>query len=142
MLIDRARIRELIPHAGSMCLLDAALSWDDDHIHCTATSHLDPSNPLRGPWGLHSICGLEYAAQAMALHGALTAGAQRRSRGGLLASARDIVLYRPQLHSCGPELAVHATRLLGEDSRVIYGFRVDDRDGAIIEGRAAVVLEA
>lgn len=142
MLIDRARIRELIPHAGSMCLLDAATSWDDAHICCTATSHRDPANPLRGPQGLHSICALEYAAQAMALHGALTAGAQRRSRGGLLASARDVVLHRPHLESCGPELVVRATRLLGEDARVIYGFRVDDDLGTVIEGRAAVVLEA
>jgi predicted hotdog family 3-hydroxylacyl-ACP dehydratase len=142
VLIGRQRIGELIPHAGSMCLLDAVGSWDGDKIRCTATSHLDPANPLRGNHGLHAVCALEYAAQAMALHGALTAGHGQRSRGGLLASARDLVLHRARLDECGGELTIDARRVQGEASRVIYEFRVSDADAVIAEGRAAVVLDA
>ncbi len=142
MLIDRQRIGELIPHSGSMCLLDAATGWDNDKIRCTATSHRDPANPLRGPDGLRAVCALEYAAQAMALHGALTAGHGQRSRGGLLASTRDLVLHRARLDDCGGELTIEAQRVQGEASRVIYEFRVSDADAVIAEGRAAVVLDA
>lgn len=142
MLIDRQRIGELIPHAGPMCLLDAATGWDNDKIRCTATSHRDPANPLRGADGLRAVCALEYAAQAMALHGALTAGHGRRSRGGLLASTRDLVLHRARLDDCGGELTIEAQRVQGEASRVIYEFRVSDADAVIAEGRAAVVLDS
>jgi predicted hotdog family 3-hydroxylacyl-ACP dehydratase len=142
VLIDRARIGALVPHSGAMCLLDAATLWDEDHIVCTATSHRDPSNPLRRPEGLHAICGLEYAAQAMALHGALTMQKGRRASGGMLAAARELVLHRQRLDNCSATLRIEAHRLLGESARVIYAFRIDDDAGRIIEGRAAVVLEA
>lgn len=142
MLIDRPRIEELIPHSGSMCLLDAATRWDEAGIVCSATSHRNPDNPLRRAGKLGAVCALEYAAQAMALHGALTAPAGRRSTGGLLASARDLVLHREQLDTCGPTLRIEAQRVLGESSRVIYEFQVSDSAGLIAQGRAAVVLEA
>jgi predicted hotdog family 3-hydroxylacyl-ACP dehydratase len=142
MLIDRRRIAELIPHAGSMCLLDAAQRWDEASIECTATSHRLSDNPLRRGDRLGAVCALEYAAQAMALHGALTAPGGERSPGGLLASARDLVLHRQWLDDAGETLNIEARRLMGEGGRVIYEFRVADEAGPIAEGRAAVVLEA
>lgn len=142
VLIDRNRIHGLIPHAGSMCLLDAAVTWDDLQIRCTATSHLDEDNPLRRDGRLGAICALEYAAQAMALHGALTAAGGRRSTGGLLASARDLVLHRERLDDCGAPLTIEARRVMGDANRVIYEFRVTEPGGPVAEGRAAVVLDA
>jgi predicted hotdog family 3-hydroxylacyl-ACP dehydratase len=142
VLIDRVRVVQLVPHSGTMCLLETATSWDDTRIRCTATSHRDLSNPLRRAWGLHAICALEYAAQAMALHGALTMQDGRRASGGMLAAARDLVLHRARLDQCSEVLTIEAARALGESSRVIYEFRVLDAAGTIAEGRAAVVLEA
>lgn len=142
MLIDQRRIAELIPHSGSMCLLAAAASWDEERIQCTATSHRDPENPLRRGNHLAAVCALEYAAQAMALHGALTVNHGKRSGGGLLASARDLVLHRARLDDCGAVLTIEARRVLGEASRVIYEFTVSDEAEVIAEGRAAVVLDA
>ena len=46
-MIDRATIAHLIPHAGSMCLLDEVLSWDEDTISCRSMQHRGPDNPLR-----------------------------------------------------------------------------------------------
>jgi predicted hotdog family 3-hydroxylacyl-ACP dehydratase len=40
-------IKSLIPHAGSMCLLDGVAMFDDARIVCHASSHRDPANPLR-----------------------------------------------------------------------------------------------
>jgi len=38
VLIDKAAIRRLIPHAGAMCLLDTVIAWDETSITCeTAT---------------------------------------------------------------------------------------------------------
>ncbi len=71
--IDAERIRKLVPHAGNMCLLERVVACDAASIRCETRSHLDQSNPLRRNGHLASICAIEYAAQAMALHGALTA---------------------------------------------------------------------
>ncbi len=60
-----------LPHAGRMCLLDRLEAWDGDSITCFATSHRDAHNPLRRAGRLPAVAGVEYAAQAMALHGNL-----------------------------------------------------------------------
>ena len=83
--LDRDAIMRRIPHQGTMCLLDAVLAWDDDHIRCSASSHLQPDHPLRAHGRLGAACGVEYAAQAMAVHGALV-GAGARGRGGQCAA--------------------------------------------------------
>src|SRR6202012_731614 len=64
--LGREQIAASIPHSGAMCLLDEVQAWDDTRIRCVATSHRDPHNPLRARGRLATICGIEYAAQAMA----------------------------------------------------------------------------
>ncbi|MGH8757998.1 MAG: 3-hydroxylacyl-ACP dehydratase [Burkholderiales bacterium] len=125
-----------------MCLLDAALSWDAERICCTASSHRDPDNPLRRDGRLAAVCGIEYAVQAMALHGALTALEGRQAAAGLLASVRDLVCNVRYLHDVDRDLLIEAARLLGDESRVIYEFRITDGSNELISGRAAVVLDA
>jgi predicted hotdog family 3-hydroxylacyl-ACP dehydratase len=58
-----------------MCLLDRVVHWDSQRIHCRASSHRSADNPLRSRDQLSAACGIEYAAQAMAVHGALQAPA-------------------------------------------------------------------
>ena len=140
--LDQARIRGLIPHDGAMCLLDAVLGWDADSIRCTAASHRDPGNPLRRGGRLWAVCPLAYAAQAMALHGALTAQAGERARPGMLASVRDARCHVSRLDAIRGDLTIAAQRLLSEGTRVIYGFTVDGEGRRLAEGRAAVVLGA
>ena len=71
--LDRAGIARRIPHSGTMCLLDRLEAWDDVAIRCTTGSHARPDNPLRTASGLLAPNLVEYAAQAMALHGGLLA---------------------------------------------------------------------
>jgi len=40
MLIGKDELCGLIPHAGSMCLLESVLGWDAREIRCSATSLL------------------------------------------------------------------------------------------------------
>ena len=75
MLIDKAEIRSLIPHAGAMCLLDAVTAWDEQSITCLSDTHRDPANPLRRQGRLSVLHAIEYGAQAAAIHGALCARA-------------------------------------------------------------------
>ncbi|MGH8502676.1 MAG: hypothetical protein ACREVE_09435, partial [Gammaproteobacteria bacterium] len=73
--VDKDAIRALIPHAGTMCLLDAVLEWDDESIHCTSETHRAADNPLRREGRLSALHAFEYGAQAVAVHGGLRARA-------------------------------------------------------------------
>jgi predicted hotdog family 3-hydroxylacyl-ACP dehydratase len=142
MVLNRDAIAALIPHAGAMCLLDRVQAWDDQGIRCVAAGHADAANPLRVAGSLPALCGIEYAAQAMAVHGGLRAAAGARPRSGYLASLREVDCKRARLDDLAGELCVEATRLLGDDSRVIYQFIVRVGVVEVLSGRATVVLNA
>lgn len=139
--LDHEAIAKLIPHSGSMCLLASMTRWSDTEIVCTATSHRDPRNPLRTGRGLLSLCAIEYAAQAMALHGALVGRATESAvRPGFLASARGVQLHLLRIDELIGELRIEVTRLAGDDKQILYSFNVTHQGDPVAEGRAAVVL--
>ena len=87
--LNREGIAALIPHSGTMCLLARLDAWSMQHVVCAATNHRDAGHPLRTRRGLLAPCAIEYAAQAMALHGALIGqAAGTPASPGYLASAR------------------------------------------------------
>ena len=144
--LDRAAILALIPHQGPMCLLDRVVAWDETGIECVAVNHRDPRHPLRSASGLLASTAIEYAAQAMALHGALGAVASARGGGpGMLASARDVRLacWRlDDLPAADPDvLVVRAERHAGDAARILYGFSVRHGGRELASGRATVVLD-
>jgi predicted hotdog family 3-hydroxylacyl-ACP dehydratase len=125
-----------------MCLLDRIDAWDPDRIRCTATSHHAPDNPLRGHGRLGAVCGIEYAAQAMAAHGALLAAIDAPPRAGYLASAREVELRVARLDDIHADLIVEAERLTGDDNTILYGFSISAAERLLLSGRATVVLNA
>ena len=141
-MLDRAAIAARIPHQGSMCLLDAVLAWDSGQIHCRASSHRQPDNPLRAAARLGAACGIEYAAQAMAVHGALLAPAGAPPRPGYLASVRSVQLAVDRLDDLAQDLDIVAERLSGDEHNILYHFRVEHAGDLLLSGRAAVMLVA
>jgi predicted hotdog family 3-hydroxylacyl-ACP dehydratase len=140
--IDRDAIGRLIPHAGTMCLLDAVLTWDDASICCRSTQHRAKDNPLRQAGRLGALSGIEFAAQAMAAHGRLAGAISERPRAGIVASLRDVVCGCSRLDLLDDDLIIKAMRLMGDDERVIYAFAITCGVREILTGRAAVVLQA
>lgn len=142
MRLTRAEIANLIPHAGPMCLLDGVLQWDASRIRCVSRSHRDPDNPLRADGHLPAVCGIEYAAQAMAVHGGLAGKAGGKPRAGYLASLRDVVCRRSHLDELDGDLIVEAEQVTGDGARVIYRFTLWVGKVEVLSGQAAVVLDA
>jgi predicted hotdog family 3-hydroxylacyl-ACP dehydratase len=140
--LDRAWIAERIPHTGKMCLLDHVVAWSDEAIRCVATSHRDPNNPLQANGRLSALCGIEYAAQAMAVHGSLIGTTKRRPRVGLLASVRNVEAYVERLDTLDGPLSVEAERMSGDADNVLYRFALHCGDRPVLSGRAAVILDA
>jgi len=125
-----------------MCLLDEVLEWDEQHIVCRASSHRDPANPLRVAGSLPAACGIEYGAQAMAVHGALLDAHGAPLGRGFLASVRSVRLHALRLDDVEGRLRVAAARLSGEADHVLYEFNIACSAGELVSGRAAVVLDA
>lgn len=142
MLLDRAWIAARIPHHGSMCLLDCVESWNAQRVRCVASSHRALDNPLRSHSRLAAACGFEYAAQAMAVHGALLANDGDPERSGFLASIRNAVLHVGRLDNIAADLIVEAELVSPDGNVVLYDFAVRAEDRMLLEGRAAVILDA
>jgi predicted hotdog family 3-hydroxylacyl-ACP dehydratase len=138
--LDRDAIAGLIPHAGRMCLLDAVLDWTTSTIRCRASSHRDPDNPLSRHGRLGVLCGIEYAAQAMAAHGRLSALGGPPPAAGYLASVRDLISHVDRLDLVAGDLLIMAERLLGNSRQAVYAFALSSAGRPLLEGRTAVLL--
>ncbi len=132
---------QLVPHAGSMCLLEQVLSWDESTVVAITRNHTHPEHPLRSAGRLAMVHLCEYGAQAMAVHGGLLAARNgERAAPGLLVSLRDVALAGGDLARAGDTLQITATRLHGDSTGWQYAFRAEAGGRLLGEGRAAVVL--
>ena len=135
-------VRELIPHAQRMCLLDTILSWDERSVRCATNSHRDPLNPLRGGGQLAALHLCEYGAQAAAVHGGLLA---RQAHGGsaepgMLAALREVQLSVERNDDIEDELTVGACQKVSGPAGWLYEFEICAGSRWLARGRAAVVI--
>jgi len=148
MRLDRAWIEAHIPHAGRMCLLDEVVEWTAQHVRCRSGTHRLPDHPLRSHGRLGIGCGIEYAAQAMAVHGALAGGAaaaeapRARANVGFLASLRDVRVHALRLDDIASDLYCEATCFAGNRVTALYDFALWSDARQLLSGRASVVLDA
>ena len=138
-------IDTLLPHAGRMRLIDRVVSYDEQSIVCESNSHRCADHPLAEAGVLSIICGLEYGAQAMAIHGALLAdsgspGASRRH--GLLVAASDLQWSVERLDQCEAPLVIKAVSEFRSDNQVSYRFEISASSTTVVTGRASVLLGA
>lgn len=150
--LDREAIAARIPHAATMCLLDRVLHWERAHLECVGAEAREngAGHPLARAGRLPATAAIEYAAQAMALHGRLVQESSRADgaapaapRRGFLAALRGVRLHRRWLDdaAAGP-LHVRVERFAGDDVQVLYDFTVHAAGQPVAAGRAVVVLDA
>ena len=64
--------------------IDEVVEWSAERIVCSSGGHRASDHPLRSHGRLGIACGIELAAQTMAVHGAILAeGSADRPRAGL-----------------------------------------------------------
>ena len=142
-VLDHAWIASHIPHQGSMCLLDCVEKWDSEKIRCRAISHRNADNPLCARGQLAAACGIEYAAQAMAVHGALLAPeGSTAPRVGYLVSVRGAQLHVPRLDNIAADLRVEASCITHNENNILYQFSISAADQLLLDGRATVIVNA
>ena len=141
-MLDHDAIAARIPHQGDMCLLDRVIDWNEQKIECSAVSHQSAENPLRRNGRLGVTIGIEYAAQAMAVHGSLLAERNTAPKKGMITRVQRIALHAERLDDCSDALRIMVERLMGDERVVRYGFEVRCGDRLLLEGEASVILDA
>ena len=140
MKLDHAWIAAHIPHQGSMCLLEEVLSWDLQRIACRSVSHRAMDNPLRAHGRLGAACAIEYAAQTVAVHGALLVCPPASGSGfGMLTSARRVEFAVARLDDLPHDLLVSAQRLHSDGLSALYAFALHDGERLLAQGRLSLL---
>jgi predicted hotdog family 3-hydroxylacyl-ACP dehydratase len=161
MRLNRAWIESRIPHRGRMCLLDEVIAWSAARVSCRSSTHREADNPLRAHGRLGIACGIEYAAQAMAVHGALVAASSAADHGapltgtpaaawaapgtpaaGFLAAVRDVRFHSLRLDDVQGDLICDAARMAGDATTALYEFELRSAAALLLRGRATVVFDA
>jgi len=139
-LVDRALIAELIPHQGSMSLLDAITSWNETTIVAVSATHRAADHPLRSKSGLRAVHLCEYGAQAAALHGGLVARAAGTvAQPGYLVSLRDVTLACRRIDDLEGDLRISAELLLQDSGSWQYRFAAAHAGATLASGRLAII---
>ena len=127
-----------------MRLIDRVVAYDDERIVCESESHRAANHPLAHEDALSILCGLEYGAQAMAIHGALLAAGARTAsdapRHGYLVAASDLRWSIDRLDHCDAPLTIEAISEFRSGNQVAYRFELRTSEQAVLSGRASVVL--
>ncbi len=145
MQLAQESLCRLIPHHGSMCLLKKVDFFDDENITRLADSHRLDDNPLRDDLGLSSINGIEYGAQAIAIHAALTRQQDESSseaQSGYLVQVKNVSFTPCDLSLKLEYLKIEATQVLMTERNLIYSFAVSHEGERLVEGRITIFMSA
>jgi len=137
-----------------MCLLDEVVEWSADRVRCRTRTHRSTDNPMRADGRLGIACGIEYAAQAMAVHGALSheaatavaaapaSASKAVPAAGFLAGVRGVQFHRLRLDDIPGDLICEAVRVAGDSGSALYEFELSGANHILLRGRATVMLDA
>ncbi len=150
-ILKRKEIERRLPHGGSMSLLHEIIQADETSLTAQAVSHRDADNPLRIDGKIAMVNGVEYAAQAMAVHGSLVlekkqAGsrAELKSSQGYIATVRNIELHAPYFpaadSSSSAALLIKVKQLMSDQNGFTYQFDIHCGQQLLISGRITVFL--
>jgi predicted hotdog family 3-hydroxylacyl-ACP dehydratase len=131
-------IRELVPHAPPMLLLDELLERGPGRARCAV--RLRPDSPFMEDGRVRALVSLEYMGQAAACAGPPSPGQAGAAGGGLLLGTRELTLAVEHFRA-GDELVVEAERISGDER--VSSFRCSvHREGARVAGATLSVLHA
>ncbi|CAB3674916.1 hypothetical protein LMG22037_02146 [Paraburkholderia phenoliruptrix] len=121
-------IEVIIPHRGTMLLIDAVSAFGEETLSARATVHADAW--YADPQGaMPAWIGIELMAQAIAAHVALVAmRGGGRARPGVLLGSRSFKALQPSF-ARGAQLLIHVTELLrSEEGHGAYECTIHDGD--------------
>ncbi len=119
MLVTRNQFEPLIPHGGLMVMIDEVMAWDETKICCVSRRHTAVDNPLRRDGRLSAHHGIEFAAQAAAIHGGLLSNGQTAPLRAL-AAIRQAQFTRAWLDDLPGDLEITSELTMLDRQAAIY----------------------
>ncbi len=138
MLIARDGLETLIPHAGGMIMIDGVEAWDETRIRCISKRHQAPDNPLLRDGRLSAHHGIEFAAQAAAIHGGLLGGGKPVPLRAL-AAIRKAVFRRAWLEDLPGALEIVSSLIMLDRQAAIYEAAISHQGDALAEMRLTLM---
>jgi len=141
--LNSQEIEQRLPHAGKMSLLDKVTHADRLTLSASAVSHLSSNNPLRLNHKLSSINGIEYAAQAMAIHGFLLSELKQTeasTQTRYIATIRNIDIFTPFFPETESVIKIEVEQLMSDTNGFTYQFHISDGKKALISGKITIFL--
>ena len=141
--LNSQEIEQHLPHAGKMSLLDKVTHADLLTLSASAVSHLSSDNPLRFNNKLSCINGIEYAAQAMAIHGFLLSELKQTeasTQTGYIATVRNIDIFSPFFPKTESVIKIEVKQLMSAANGFTYQFHISDGKKALISGKITIFL--
>jgi predicted hotdog family 3-hydroxylacyl-ACP dehydratase len=143
MHLNHSDIAQRLPHAGNMCLLDSVIQYNKLSLTALATSHLAKDNPLRLDNKIAAINGVEYAAQAMAIHASLMTPPLPETNNkpmGYLATVRNIAIISAYLPESTSPINITVTQLMSDVHGFTYEFQLSCDQALVISGKITIFL--
>ncbi len=142
--LTHEQIEQCLPHAGKMSLLGGIDYADVNKLRASASSHLKADNPLRSRGRIACINGIEYAAQAMAVHGYLLSKTQSAGSvpKGYIATVRNVIIEQAFFPEHSATLDIEVVQLLADKNGFTYQFSLSYEQKALISGKITIFLIA
>jgi predicted hotdog family 3-hydroxylacyl-ACP dehydratase len=88
------------------------------------------------------IAGVEYAAQAMAVHVGLTTDiSERNASVGYLGAVRNLHVHSHTFQQFAEDLTIEANILLQQSMSFIYNFSIRAHETPLLQGRASIFIQ-
>jgi predicted hotdog family 3-hydroxylacyl-ACP dehydratase len=143
-MLEKHQIEGLLPHQGTMFLLERVIGYDRDKITCVTRTHQSPTNPLRHENQLPAHVAIEYAAQAAGIHGGLLNSdlfPDAPAQMGYLAVISNAEWKVERLDDLREELTIHAVRTAVTPGGRAYRVRIEHEGDTIMTGDLVIALE-
>ena len=135
-MLGRDGIAALIPHQGSMCLLERVVEWDDQHVVLETASHRSPQTPCALTAGCErSICASTARRPWPCMAGCARQVSGVQPKPGMLVSLRSVQFGRDYIEDLPGDLRVEAVCLQADAASLQYRFRVTHAEEMLAEGR-------
>lgn len=142
MPANKQEVASCLPHKGPMVLLENVLHCTEEGLECETRTHLQVEHPLSIEGQLSIFVGVEYAAQAMALHKSLNAVGDGKVRSGFVAVTSNVTPYLDFLNQASGALNVVVNMLDSSGGGSLYEFRITHSQEKlpVLEGKLLVML--
>lgn len=141
MLIEKAKIINMLPHGNTMCLLDGVLNYDENTITCISHHWQQSNNPLLNN---HETMGVsilaEYGAQAAGIHSAIQQKAAGDIKAAYVGAIKQFKFYTSTITKKSTYLKIQASCHLTNERSASYDFSVSDENNILAQGRLLLAL--